>query len=341
MLPHILGIDPDLLGRDIASKFPKYRVQQLQNWLYSRFENDPAHMSNIPNDMRAFLTENYDLSLPEIDLKLSSRDLTNKYRLRLSDGELIEMVTIPAPGKLTLCVSSQVGCARACKFCATATMGLKRDLSPAEIVSQLFLASRETAPQRITNLVFMGMGEPLDNQANVLEALRLLQSDTGISFSPRRTTVSTSGVVPGIYALADSGIKTKLAVSLNSAIDEKRNQIMPINRKYRLTDLKQSLLYFRRKTNFRITFEYILIPGFNMSYEDIRALNQFVGDISCKINFIPYNPIRDGQWQAPTEAQIADFLQKAQVIGQAVTLRKSRGSDISGACGQLVAPKTS
>jgi len=340
MQPNILSLAPDILSRDISAQFPRYRAQQVVSWLYTKFETDPELMSNLPKDIKGWLRENYDLALPNVDLKLVSVDETIKYRLNLVDSKQVEMVVIPAPGKNTLCVSSQVGCGRGCDFCATAAMGFSRSLSVEEIVGQIVLASKSILPQRITNLVFMGMGEPMDNLDNVLSSLRIIQADPGMSFSPRRTTISTSGVVPGIYALADSGIKTKLAVSLNSAIEDKRNKLMPINRKHKLAELKQAVLYFRRKTNFRVTFEYILIPEFNMSYEDIRALSQFVGDISCKINFIPYNPVSGKDWKAPTENQISDFMQKAQLINQAVTLRKSRGSDISGACGQLVSKLT-
>jgi 23S rRNA (adenine2503-C2)-methyltransferase len=181
----------------------------------------------------------------------------------------------------------------------------------------------------------MGMGEPLDNLDNVLSALRILQSQEGLSFSPRRITVSTSGVVPGIIALADSGIKAKLALSLTSAIDSKRSKLMPVNKQYNLIELKQALLYYLRKSSYRITIEYILIPSFNMDDDDLKALSKYVGDLSCKINFIPYNPGKDSIFRAPTVKEINDFMYRAQSLPQAITLRKSRGADIFGACGQL------
>ncbi|MDP2172642.1 MAG: 23S rRNA (adenine(2503)-C(2))-methyltransferase RlmN, partial [Candidatus Cloacimonadaceae bacterium] len=191
------------------------------------------------------------------------------------------------------------------------------------------------------NLVLMGMGEPLDNLQNVLDAIKLIQHIQSLAFSPRRTTISTCGIVPGIIKLADSGIRTKLAVSLNSAIDAVRDQIMPINLKYPLAQLKNALLYYQQKSPFRITIEYILIPGVNMSSTDIKALRRFAGDLSCKINFIPYNPVPNLPFEAPGKAQIETFMTAAMSIPQAVTLRKSKGADIMGACGQLALAKTS
>jgi len=217
-------------------------------------------------------------------------------------------------------------------------MGFIRNLETQEIIGQVILAAKEqkdSGNKKLSNLVLMGMGEPLNNLQKVLAALTILQSQEGLSFSPRRITVSTCGIVPGIIALADSGVKTKLALSLNSAIQTKRNQLMPVSKQYSLIQLKQALLYYLRKTSFRVTLEYILIPEFNMNSEDLRALRKFTGDLSCKINFIPYNPGRSSQFRAPTETEIKNFMSKAQNLPQAITLRKSRGSDIFGACGQL------
>jgi 23S rRNA (adenine2503-C2)-methyltransferase len=239
-------------------------------------------------------------------------------------------------------------------------MGLVRNLSTDEMVTQILHGSsectdrttaqtrsktetanpNETTASRITNLVFMGMGEPMDNLDNVLQTLRIIQADNALAFSPRRTTVSTCGVVPGIISFADSGIKAKLAISLNSAIDAKRDVLMPINRKYPLHELKQALLYYLRKSSFRITIEYVLIAGENMGREDLNALRKFVGDISCKINFIPYNPGGTSTLQAPDKQQVDDFMRAAAALPQAITLRKSRGADVFGACGQLNIKKT-
>jgi len=206
-----------------------------------------------------------------------------------------------------------------------------------EIVGQVVLASQLVKPLRITNIVFMGMGEPLDNLTNVMSALEIIQAPEGIAFSPRRTTISTCGIVPSIIKLANSGIRTKLAVSLNSARESKRTELMPINETYPLEELKKALVYFRKKTSFKITFEYIMIPEVNMAWEDINALKKYVSDLSCKINLIPWNPVSGIAWTAPRNNQIDIFLNNTHVINQTVTLRKSRGGDILGACGQLAA----
>ncbi len=337
MLTNIYGIFPSDLA---LSDMPAYRRQQLFAWLYKHFNNNPDTMLNLPVEFRSQLSDSYSFSLPEIETRLESRDGSIKYRLKLDDGAIIESVMIPDERKRTLCVSSQAGCARACSFCNTGKMKLVRNLETHEIVSQIIVASRELIiregkDSRLSNLVLMGMGEPLDNLENVFNTLRLIQDNLSLAFSPRRTTLSTCGIIPGIIRMADSGIKTKLALSLNSAIDEKRSSIMPVNRQYPLSELKQAILYFKRKSSFRITIEYILIPGFNMGNEDIKALRKFVGDISCKINFIPFNPGPETSFQAPTARQIEDFLTKARALPQAVTLRKSRGADVFGACGQL------
>lgn len=327
---------PEDLERFFSDAFPAFRVRQLQSWIYRKFVFDPAQMTNLPADFKAALTAAFDLSMPKIaDQKLSA-DGSTKYRLILADGAQIEMVLMPNDKKLTLCVSSQVGCARACSFCATGRIKRKRDLQSHEIVQQILLASRE-AGRSLTNLVFMGMGEPMDNLQNVLDTLTLIQHERSLAFSPRRTTVSTCGIVPGIQRLADSGVRVKLAVSLNAARDEVRDELMPVNLKFPLAVLKKALLYYLNKSAFRVTLEYILIPDVNMSPADIKALRKFSGDLSCKINFIPYNSVPFLPYRSPTEEEIQSFMEMARQLPQAVTLRRSKGSDISGACGQLVA----
>ncbi|MDD2228204.1 MAG: 23S rRNA (adenine(2503)-C(2))-methyltransferase RlmN [Candidatus Cloacimonetes bacterium] len=350
MLTNIFSIHPDELACQLNQDFPKYRSKQLIEWIYKHFVIDPAFMKNLPADFKNYLNEHYSLEVPQLAKELVSRDGAGKYRFRLSDNEVIESVLIPERNKYTLCISSQAGCKHKCSFCATGKMGFKRNLTIDEMVSQILLGSQEclknspTPTQvsnppahlpRITNLVFMGMGEPLDNIDNVLQTLRIIQAENTLAFSPRHITISTCGIVPGIIKLADSGVRAKLAISLNSAIDAKRDILMPINRRYPLNELKQAALYFLRKTSFRITFEYVLIPGENMGREDLTALRKFVGDISCKINFIPFNPGYSTTYLAPDSKQIEDFMRAAQALPQAITLRKSRGGDVFGACGQL------
>lgn len=331
----IYGIMPEKLGTFLNASFPAYRSRQLLKWIYQRHIHDIAKMTDLPADFKEYVLQSFDLSMPQIDKEQTSHDGTRKFRLKMRDDALIEMVLMPEEKKQTLCVSSQVGCSRGCLFCATGGMGLKRNLDTHEIVQQILLAGGQAQPERITNLVFMGMGEPLDNLQNVMDAITLIQHDQTIAFSPRRTTISTCGIVPGIIKLADSGLRTKLAISLNSAIDAVRDQIMPINLKYPLAQLKNALLYYQKKSPFRITIEYIMIPGVNMSLTDIKALRRFAGDLSCKINLIPYNPVPKLTFEAPSKEQIETFMSAAMSIPQAITLRKSKGADIMGACGQL------
>ncbi|NLW18129.1 MAG: 23S rRNA (adenine(2503)-C(2))-methyltransferase RlmN [Candidatus Cloacimonetes bacterium] len=335
MLNSLYGVLPQDLESFFAKDFPAYRVRQLLNWVYRKFVFDPNQMTDLDQGFKSALEAAFDLSMPQIAEKHLSRDGSTKYRLVLADGDQIEMVLMPEGKKRTLCVSSQVGCARACAFCATARMKRRRNLHSHEIIQQILLAAQE-ADAPLTNLVFMGMGEPLDNLDNVLDALSLIQHQGTLAFSPRRATVSTCGIVPGIRRLADSKVKVKLAVSLNSARNEVRDVLMPVNKLYPLSTLKQSLLYYQKKSSFRITLEYILIPGMNMAAEDLKALRKFSGDLSCKINFIPYNPVPGLPHQAPSEDEIQQFMEKARELPQAVMLRRSKGADIAGACGQLV-----
>ncbi len=335
MLNSLYGIHPDDLCRFLGEYHPEYRCRQLLSWIYRKFVFDPVRMTNLPAGFKDLLQQSFDLSLPQMVQHLVSSDGSFKLRLSLAAKAEIETVLMPEARKCTLCVSSQVGCAHNCSFCATGSMGLRRNLETHEIVQQILLAA-SLSDKPITNLVFMGMGEPMDNLETVLDALRLIQHEHSLAFSPRRTTVSTCGIVPGILRLADSGIKTKLAVSLNSALDEVRSQIMPVNRNYALAALKQALLYYQRRSRFRITLEYIMIPGLNMGATDVKALRKFCGDLSCKINFIPLNPVPKFTHQAPTEDEIRAFIAMAQSIPQAITLRRSRALDILGACGQLV-----
>jgi len=323
-----------------AEGYSTWRARQVLKWVYDRFVFDPHKMSDLSKQQRCELLKKYDLTLPGFIDSAASNDKSKKHALRLSDGSVIEMVLIPDGKKNTLCISSQIGCSRQCAFCATGAMKLQRNLETEEIVGQIILAAQQIVPDKLTNLVFMGMGEPLDNVENVLNALRIIQSDDGLSFSPRRTTVSTCGIIPVIRALADSGVKTKLAVSLNSAIDAIRDKLMPINRRYPLIELKKAIAYFRCKTSYRVTIEYVMIPEINMGDKDLRALRRFVGDLSVKINLIPYNPIAHQTWRAPMFSEVSAFQSRLLDLDCAVTLRKSRGSDIAGACGQLAGQVT-
>lgn len=336
MKQHLFDFTPEQVTSHLQDAgVQAFRSAQIYRWIFTQGVADFALMTNLSQLLRLDLAQRYSLALPQILQKRESADGTRKYLLGLGDGATIEMVLIPAGEKHTLCVSSQVGCARNCQFCATATLGLKRNLRPHEILGQIYLAMQQLDGQRLTNLVFMGMGEPLDNYDNLLFAIGNLQHEKMFSFSPRRITVSTCGVVPRIKALADSGLKVKLAVSLNAAVPRKREQLMPVTKQYSLDDLKAALLEFRHKTSYRITFEYVLIKNFNMGREDVKALRKFAGDISCKINLIPWNEVEHLPYTSPSDADVERFRLELEKLSVAITLRKSRGGDIDAACGQL------
>ncbi len=336
MNDHILGLLPDEIEKRLYTIGEKrFRKNQVLNWIYNNHEIDFYKMSTLSQSLREKLSTKFENFLPEIIKVDISRDGTKKFLLSLVDDNRIEMVLIPNKEKNTLCISSQVGCARNCGFCATASMGLIRNLEVYEILSQVFLAIKELKEKKLTNIVFMGMGEPLDNLKNVIKAVRILQDKQCFSFSSRRIIISTCGIIPKLKELADNGLKIKLAVSLNSAIQEKREQLMPVCKKYPLTELKNALLDFRKKTAFHITFEYVMIKDFNIGQEDTKALLKFLGDISCKLNVIKWNEVSSMPFKSPSEAEVAEFIHGMENSSFAVTYRKSRGWDINAACGQL------
>jgi len=341
MLNSIYGLLPSQLGPLISKDFPAYRGKQLLGWIYQKAVFDPDQMSDLPAPFKAWLKDAFDLRMPALEDRQLSQDGSVKMLLRLEDGARVESVLIPEGKKRTLCVSSQTGCARGCGFCATGTLGAGRNLLPHEIVQQVLINCQEIYPERLSNIVFMGMGEPLDNYDSVISALQILQDNAGLAFSPRRITLSTCGVVPGIIRLADAGVKVKLALSLNSAIDSVRDKLMPVNRLYPLKQLKRALQYFNGKNPFRITFEYILIPGVNMDDAALKALRRYTGDLASKINFIPYNPVAQLSYRSPTKAEVESFMASAAALPQAIMLRKSKGQDINGACGQLALSRKS
>jgi 23S rRNA (adenine2503-C2)-methyltransferase len=334
----IYSIYPDDLQEQIIKAgFKAFRFRQLIKWLYPRAINDLKDMTDLPADFKQFILENYSLELPTIYQSITAQDGSTKFVLKLADGEMIECVLMPEGDKNTLCVSSQVGCAFGCTFCATGKLGAIRDLTVDEIIGQIIIAKQFLKDDKLTNIVFMGMGEPLDNLDNVIPAIRILQSDYGFQFSPRRMTISTCGYVPKILELAETGIRIKLAVSLNSAIDEKRDVLMPVNKMYSLSELKNAILSFRKSSPWRVTLEYIMIPDFNMGIEDAKALMRFLGDISCKLNLIAYNKVEGFAWRSPSLKEALAFQEKLRELPIAVTIRKSRGTEISAACGQLAA----
>jgi 23S rRNA (adenine2503-C2)-methyltransferase len=315
---------------------PAYRAQQIWQWLFQKRAAAFAEMTNLPAPFRAWLEAEFGLNRLAVVRRQESRDGTLKFLFALADGAAIESVLIPEATRLTLCISTQAGCGFGCAFCATARLGLKRNLTSGEIVDQVLEASRTLAPEaRISNIVLMGMGEPLANYHQTLKALEILTDTSwGIGISPRRITLSTVGLVPQIRKLMED-THVNLAISLHAPTDELRARLMPVNRKYSLKELMdccRALPIPRRK---RITFEYVLLGGVNDSAECAIELCRLLSGIRCKVNLIPFNPHPGGIFQRPDPASIEAFERMLYQRGVQVNLRRPRGEDIAAACGQL------
>lgn len=332
---------------------PSFRAKQVMEWAYDREKRVESWdaMTNLPAVLRSALKESHPIRIPEVVAVSGSKDTTRKLLLRLHDGELIETVLIPASPALygeesdrrTLCVSSQVGCAYGCKFCASGLDGWKRHLGADEIVSQVLLAEKISG-ERINNLVFMGMGEPMANYKNWLQAVSILNAPWGVGLGARKMTVSTSGLVPRIRDLADQPLQIRLAISLHGASDEVRSRIMPVNRKHPVAELMEACAYYGERKKQMITFEYILIEGVNDAPAEARLLADRARGLRAKINLIPYNTVEDLPWKRPGEAVQEEFLSILRDRGIAATIRREKGHDIDAACGQLrrrVAPSLS
>ena len=315
-----------------------FRGNQVYEWLWQKGAHNFEDMTNISKDTRKMLEENFVINHIRVDKMQRSNDGTIKNAVRLHDGLVVESVLIPTSTRTTACVSSQVGCSLDCKFCATARLKRMRNLNPDEIYDQVVAIDRESRlyhGRPLSNIVFMGMGEPLMNYNNVLKAIDKITSEEGLGMSPKRITVSTSGVPKMIKKMADDQVKFKLAVSLHSAIDEVRTSIMPFNEHFPLEDLKEALAYWYDKTKNRITYEYVVWDGINDQQKDINALVKFCKDVPSKVNLIEYNPIDDGQFQQASSKAIDRYVDSLEQNGITVTVRRSRGKDIDAACGQL------
>ena len=318
---------------------PKFRIKQIKDWIWVKNIGSIEEMSNISKELRAKLHDLFYIPKVSIDHSQFSEDGTVKSRFRLHDDRFVEGVLIPTDKRMTACVSSQVGCSLSCKFCATGYMKRMRNLDWDEIVDEVTLIdsiAQERYNKKLTNIVFMGMGEPLLNYKNMMQAIERITSPEGLGMSPRRITVSTAGVSKMIRQLGDDGVKFKLALSLHAANDAKRNEIMPINESNDLKTLIESLNYFYQKTKNEITLEYILFSEFNDSLEDaaelVKVFRQIPADL---VNIIEYNPIEMADFKKPNEAvtdRFMDYLAKHRVNAR---LRRSRGKDIDAACGQL------
>ncbi len=315
-----------------------FRGNQVYEWLWSKSLHTFKDMTNISKETREVLEKNFVINHIKVDSMQRSKDGTIKNGIKLHDGLIVESVLIPTEKRTTACVSSQVGCSLDCKFCATSRLKRMRNLNPDEIYDQVVAIDKQSRlyhNRKLTNIVFMGMGEPLMNYNNVIKAIDKITSPEGLGMSPKRIVVSTSGVPKIIKKMADDGVKFNLAVSLHSAIDEVRTSIMPFNSKMNLKDLRESLEYWYEKTQRAITYEYVVWDGINDRKEDIKALVDFCKYVPCKVNLIEYNPIDDGEFQQASNFAINNYISNLEMHDITVNVRRSRGKDIDAACGQL------
>ncbi len=337
--PNLRHLDAEFLKEFFVSKGEKpFRAKQVQEWIWEKAARSFEDMTNLSKETRTLLEENFVLDPITIDSQQISSDRTIKNAFKLHDGYIIEGVLIPTDSRMTACVSSQVGCSLTCKFCATGKLDRVRNLHHDEIFDQVAII-REQAEKNygipLSNIVYMGMGEPLLNYSNVLKSIEHITSQKGLGMAPSRITVSTAGIAKMIKKLGDDEVKFNLALSLHAANDKKRSQIMPINEHNTLEVLEEALNYFHDKTGKRVTFEYIVFKNFNDNIEDAKELLAFSKKVPSKINLIEYNSIGDGEFQNTSDEKLNQFYQYLSKNGLVVNLRRSRGKDIDAACGQL------
>jgi 23S rRNA (adenine2503-C2)-methyltransferase len=343
MLPALTGLTPDALAawlKDAGE--PSFRAAQILEWVWKKKVTSIDAMSNLPASLREKLTASFRLSSLEHTQTQGSTDTTRKFLFRLHDGRYVESVLIPANPALygeksdrrTLCVSSQVGCAYGCKFCASGLAGFTRNLDASEIAGQV-LAAEQLSGERVDSLVFMGMGEPLANLDNLLAAIHLITGAKTLHLGARHLTISTSGLVPQIRQLAEHPQQIRLAISLHGATDEVRQQIMPINRKWPVAELFEALEYWNSRKNQKLTLEYILIEGVNDSLEQAAILARKARKIQAKVNLIPYNTVEGLEWKRPSDTRCRAFREVLKNAGVTANLRLEKGHDIDAACGQL------
>ncbi len=318
---------------------PKFRAKQIWGWLWGKRATSFEEITSISKKIRGLLNDHFLINPIKIHLAKKSNDGTIKYSFQSYDNLLVEGVLIPSKKRLTACVSSQVGCSLACKFCATGTLKLERNLTSAEIYDQVFILNEEAFShfgRPLSNIVYMGMGEPLLNYKSVLASINLITNKQGLGMSPKRITVSTAGISKMIKKLGDDKVKFNLAISLHSAVDSKRDILMPLNKKMKLVELRESVRYFYDKTGTRVTYEYILFKDLNDRIEDAQELVQFTKASPCKINLIEYNTIDNIPYEKSSNNVTHIFIRYLEEHNIIVNLRKSKGKDIAAACGQLV-----
>jgi 23S rRNA (adenine2503-C2)-methyltransferase len=328
---------PDLERVLETDGFERFHARQIYRWIYRHGVTDIERMSDLPRALRAHLHARFVIGAPRVVSDEQSVDGTRKLVLELADQRRIESVFIPDTPSMTFCISTQVGCAMACDFCLTGKMGLVRHLSAGEIAGQVRVLARATDMlDRPFNIVLMGMGEPLHNYDNTMQALRMLHSEHGLAISPRRITLSTVGIVPGLERLAREPLMPNLAISLHATTDEQRTALVPPNRKYPLAQLLDACRKFPLKKRNRITFEYVMLDGVNDTLEDARRLAKLLSGIRAKINLIPLNPSPGIPYDRPSDERVNRFAQVLADRHLTVSVRKSRGRDIRAACGQLI-----
>ena len=324
---------------ELAELFqPAFRATQIYKSVYQLWFDDFEMMTDLPKALRSSLSEEWNIKLPPVHRRFDSLDGTRRYLVRLDDGELAETVFIPEEHRSTICISSQIGCALACTFCLTGQLGLTRHLTAGEIAAQVLIAQRNNLSWEMRdsfNVVLMGMGEPLHNYDNVMKALRILHDEHGLNMSMSRITLSTAGLLPGVERLASEPAIPNLAISLTGATNEKRNELMPINRKYPLEQLLDVVRRFPLKHRQRVTFEYVLLRGVTDSPEDAFQLVKLLKGIRAKVNLIPLNEAEELGYQRPSDAVVEKFQQILVDHHISAFVRKNRGNDISAACGQL------
>ena len=311
-----------------------YRAEQVFKWLYVDKVNSFDEMTNLSLELRKKLKENFEFTTYKIKAKQSSKDGTKKYLLELNDGNAVETVLMKYKYGKTICVSTQVGCKMGCKFCASTGLPFVRSLSSAEIVEQILIIEKDENI-RISNIVFMGIGEPFDNYENVINAIRILNNQKGLSIGARHISISTSGLVPYIYKLADENIQCSLSISLHCTDNKKRSELMPVNRKYSIEELLKACKYYIEKTKRRVSFEYALLSGKNDTVEDANGLIKLLKGMLCYVNLIPVNKIENEPFKKSNNKNILKFRDYLNENGINATIRRELGSDIDAACGQL------
>jgi 23S rRNA (adenine2503-C2)-methyltransferase len=328
----------EIVGVLKEHKEPAFRAKQIWEWLWQKSVRSFDEMSNLSKNLRTVLSKNFVINSVSIDEMQLSSDRTIKCAMKLHDGNVVESVLIPTPNRMTVCVSTQVGCSLTCKFCGTGRLARLRNLNADEIYDQVVLVNnlaKEKYQQHLNNIVYMGMGEPLLNYSQTMRSIERITSPDGLGMSPQRITVSTAGIAKMIKKLGDDGVKFNLALSLHAANDEKRNHIMPVNEQNSLDSLAEALNYFYQKTGTRVTFEYIAFKDFNDSIKDAQELADFCRKVPAKVNIIEYNPIDDGEFKQTTPERLEAFKEHLERKGVIVNVRRSRGKDIDAACGQL------